>query len=82
MSETSGGGLDSGRTADEQAELRELERAVAESYDQLGTLADRLTDRATEAYRVGRTFVQDNPRGTLASSFAAGVVLALLISRT
>jgi len=81
-SETAGRDHHPERTAEEQAELRELERTVAESYEQLGQLADRLTDRAAEAYRIGRSFVRENPRGTLASSFAVGVVLAVLISRT
>lgn len=68
-------------TTEERAELAELERIAAEAYEQLGEVAERLSDRAADAYRTGRSFVKDNPGATLLSSFAIGVVLALLISK-
>lgn len=68
-------------TAEERAEFEELERVATEAYEQLGQVAERLSDRAADACRSGRSFVQQNPGATLLSSFALGVVLALLISK-
>lgn len=68
-------------TEKERAELAQLERAAADAYDELVRAAERLGDRATDAYRSGRTFVKDNPGGTLLSTFVLGVVLGVLISK-
>lgn len=68
-------------TAEERAEIKELERVTTEAYEQLGRAAELLSERAESAYRSGRTFVKDNPAGTMLSSFAIGVVLGALFSR-
>ncbi|MEX0821839.1 MAG: hypothetical protein WD021_06815, partial [Rhodothermales bacterium] len=70
-----------GMTPEEIAELEEFERAAAESFEQLGRAADRIGEQASDAYKSSRTFVRDNPGGTLLTSFVIGVVLGVLMSK-
>lgn len=69
-----------GVSPEDLEELEELERAAAEAYEELGRAAGKIGDRAADAYASSRTFVRENPGGTMLTSFVIGVVLGVFFS--
>ncbi len=72
---------DESMTPEEQAQLEDAERMVAEAYEQLLRTASRVSDYANETYGSVRAYAKKHPGTALLVSFLAGVVLGAITSR-